>query len=149
MANTEKEIIVAQYNNAIRYNDFVVREIIETVRAQNTNSYVLYFSDHGEEVYNTINQCGHFEGWNTRTLYEIPFILWMSPKFKRMHQPNFDLNNKFMTDEFINAVSDLSKIEFDGFNRKRSIFNKEFEKTPRIIQKNKDFDYIFTNTSKD
>lgn len=147
--DTEKGRIQAQYDNAIMYNDFVIREIIETVRKQQGNSYVLYLSDHGEEVFDTIDDCGHFEGWNTKTLYEIPFILWMSPKFKKTHPTKFNLNNKFMTDEFIHAASDLSRIQFEGFNKKRSIFSVEFEKQPRIIQKNKDFDKIYNSATKD
>ncbi|WP_299220980.1 sulfatase-like hydrolase/transferase [uncultured Aquimarina sp.] len=143
----EKEQIISQYDNAIRYNDFVVRQIIEEVKASNTTSYVLYFADHGEEVYENDDSFGHFEGSATKSMYEIPFILWVSPKYRSLRKPKFNLRNKFMTDELIQAVSDLSEIKFDGFDKNRSIFNEEFSERPRIIQENKNFDEIYKKTS--
>src|SRR5690606_39947201 len=42
---------INEYDNAVRYNDFVVSEVIDLVKKANKNSYVMYFSDHGEEVF--------------------------------------------------------------------------------------------------
>ena len=47
---------VADYLNATRYNDLVVDHIIRLFEKR--NAIVLYFADHGEEVYNYRHQLG-------------------------------------------------------------------------------------------
>lgn len=142
--NDKKEVVINEYDNAIRYNDTVVYEIIQLVKKMDISSFVLYFSDHGEEVYDNSNTVGHYEGSATKSMYEIPFILWFSDKHKNsVKVDSYNLQNKFMTDDLIHAISDLCQIEFDGFEEKRSIFNPKFNVRPRIIQRNINFDTLF------
>ncbi|MBL4708585.1 MAG: sulfatase-like hydrolase/transferase [Flavobacteriales bacterium] len=43
---------INSYDNAVLYNGSIVYSIIEQVKKQNkSSSYVLYLSDHGEDVY--------------------------------------------------------------------------------------------------
>ena len=53
---------------------FVVNAIIEKVKSTNTNSFVLYLSDNGEELYRDRNMAGHNEDTPTQLMYEIPFM---------------------------------------------------------------------------
>ncbi|WP_299433168.1 sulfatase-like hydrolase/transferase [uncultured Aquimarina sp.] len=140
----KKEVLINEYDNAVRYNDFVVREIIKEVKAKNIMSYVLYFSDHGEEVYfDRKDFYGHYEEDPTRSMYEIPFILWTSVKYKKLRKSSFNVHNRFMTDELIHAVSDISGIRFTGFDKKRSIFNNFYVEKPRMVRKNISFEELF------
>ncbi|WP_438883943.1 sulfatase-like hydrolase/transferase, partial [Bacillus cereus group sp. BC317] len=41
------------YDNANLYNDYVVASLIKDYKATDPNGFLLYFSDHGEEVYDT------------------------------------------------------------------------------------------------
>jgi len=79
---------VNTYDNAIRCNDSIVRTIIDKVKKQETNSYVVYFSDHGDEVYDTLDFSGHNQFHGSDPMYEVPFIVWLSEKYKEMH-PGF------------------------------------------------------------
>lgn len=65
------------YDNAVLYNDFVVDSLIETFARHEPNGFLLYFSDHGEDVYETPphNVLGRNEGAPTRAMYTVPFIL--------------------------------------------------------------------------
>ncbi len=132
------------YDNAIRYNDFVVRTIIEKVKKQQSNSYVLYFSDHGEEVFDTMDFCGHNEYDISEPMYEIPFIMWMSEKYKKDH-PEFVKtdsleNRKYILEDFIHTFSDLSDIKFGEFEPKKSIVNPKFQEKTRWIKENVNYD---------
>ena len=130
--------IVNTYDNAILYNDFIVRSIIDKVKNENLNSYVMYFSDHGDEVYDTMDFMGHNEYHGTKPMYDIPFILWLSKKYK-IKNPEFNklhtmLDKKYSLENFIYSFSEISNIKFDSLNLSKSLFNKDFIYRPRIIK---------------
>jgi len=135
---------INHYDNSIVYNDFIVRSIIEKVRAKNEKSYVMYFSDHGDEVFQDIDFVGHSEYHGTNPMYEIPFIVWTSEKLKEFY-PNMDLlpgflDRKYMLDDLIHSFSDLSQIRFNQYQPERSIFNPQFLYRNRMLNSRVNFD---------
>ncbi|MBF7043823.1 phosphoethanolamine transferase, partial [Campylobacter volucris] len=71
---TNKQALVkSNYLNAILYNDFIVSEIFNYFK--NDNSIVFYFSDHADEVYDFRNFFGHTETMLSRYMVEIPFMI--------------------------------------------------------------------------
>ncbi len=135
---------VNTYDNAVLYNDYIVRSIIEKVRKKDINGYVLYFSDHGDEVFDTIDFIGHNEYHGTKPMYEVPFVLWLSEKYKKNNPSYLTINSmldrKYSLENFIHSFSDLSLIKFDSLNLSKSIFNSNFIYRPRIIKKNINYD---------
>ncbi len=135
---------VNEYDNAVRYNDYIVRSIINQVKAKNKTSFVLYFSDHGDEVFDSIDFIGHNEWRGTPSMYEVPFILWTSKKYKIKHQQFIGLdriiNRSYVLDDFIHSFSDLTEINFEGFHPEKSIFNRNFKTKTRWIKKGIDYD---------
>src|SRR5690606_27867611 len=134
--------IINEYDNSIRYNDYVVSEIIDKVKFTNKNSYVLYFSDHGEEVYSEHEYFGHVETIGSNAMFEIPFILWVSDKYKLQSTINFNaaLDRKYILEDFIYSFSDLSRIKFDQHLASKSIFNDDFKYKKRMVLKNVNYD---------
>ncbi|WP_156875585.1 sulfatase-like hydrolase/transferase [Lacinutrix venerupis] len=142
--NLKAKKVINEYDNAILYNDFVVREIIESVKSKNQNSYVVYFSDHGDEVYDTFDFVGHNEFHGTKPMYEVPFIVWFSKQYKQSFPELFSLENitnrPYILEDFIHSFSDISKITFNRFNEEKSIFNSNFKEKKRLIKKGEDYD---------
>lgn len=140
-SNSSNEKIINEYDNAIRYNDYIVRNIIETVRKENTASYVVYFSDHGDEVYDTMDLMGHNEYFATPPMHEIPFIVWLSPEYKNQLPKFSELksysNRKYNLEDFIHSFSELSNIEFNLIDSTRSVFNQGFQERTRWINRHK------------
>jgi len=135
---------INHYDNAIRYNDFIVREIIEQVKSQNTVSAVSYFSDHGDEVYDTMELEGHNEYHATRPMYEIPFVVWLSDAYKERNSSLLKQSNltkrRYNLEDFIYSFSTLYNIEFNNLNQTRSVFDSLYIKRPRLIKKGEDYD---------
>ena len=129
----EIEDIIDAYDNATVYNDFIVSEIIEKLRRKNDESYMLYFSDHGEEVYETQDEYGHFLGDASKPMYDIPFVLWQSDEFKKNRPIRFRTHREYMIDDLIHSVGHLSNIKWDGYEAKRSVFSIYFKKRIRHI----------------
>lgn len=67
------------YDNTIRYNDSIINSIIEELKKQKGVVSMLYFSDHGEEVYDVGKRRGRPE--NSPYTYEVPFIFWGNNNF--------------------------------------------------------------------
>jgi heptose-I-phosphate ethanolaminephosphotransferase len=136
--------MINEYDNSILYTDYILNEIIKLVRNKQLKSYMLYFSDHGEDVFETENKAFHAEGIKSKYMYEVPFILWRSNIFKQTNNMIvFDVNRKYMLDDLIYSISDLSSIKFDEFDMKKSIFNQNFEYKNRIILDSLNYDLFF------
>ncbi|NQY28955.1 MAG: sulfatase-like hydrolase/transferase [Flavobacteriaceae bacterium] len=140
----KSEKLVNSYDNAIRYNDSIVREVIDKVKAKNTNSYVAYFSDHGDELYDTSDMVGHDMYNTTPSMYEVPFIVWMSEKHKLKHPEFLDklkvVKRSYNLEDFIHSFSDLSGISFNEYDATRSVFNIQYQQRKRIIKDGVDYD---------
>ncbi|HFZ8996782.1 TPA: phosphoethanolamine transferase CptA [Citrobacter freundii] len=125
------------YDNANRYNDHVVASLIKNYKATDPNGFLLYFSDHGEEVYDTPphNIQGRNEEAPTRHMYTIPFLLWTSEKWQAAHPRDLsaDVDRKYSSSELIHTWSDLAGLTYDGYDPTRSIVSPQFKQITRWI----------------
>ncbi len=126
-----------QYDNAVLYNDYVVSELIALFKKSQSNGFMVYFSDHGEEVYDDPKHlfAGRTESAPTEAMYSIPFIIWQSDSWKkdnkmRVINKSATLNRFYSTSDFIYTWADLVGIHFTGFDASRSIINPLFSKHP-------------------
>ena len=131
----------AEYDNAVLYNDFIVDEIIK--RVENLDAIVIYISDHGEDVFEERDFADHVEESLSKSMLEIPFIVWTSPKF-REKRPELEekiksaTNKPFMTDDMIHFFMDIMKIETADFDETLSPVNPNYNSSRvRIVGKGK------------
>ncbi|MFM7022648.1 MAG: phosphoethanolamine transferase [Flavobacteriales bacterium] len=135
---------INEYDNAVRYNDKVVYDIIQTVKKNAHFAFVLYFSDHGEEVYDCMPYCSHQEANATAFMFEIPFLLWCSPEYikinkKKVNQFPQYIHRKYQTDDVIHSMIDLSNLTLKNYVPSKSIFNAAFIEEKRIMNE-QDYD---------
>lgn len=118
-------------------NDHVVASLIKDFKAADPNGFLVYFSDHGEEVYDTPphKTQGRNEDNPTRHMYTIPFLLWTSEKWQATHPRDFsqDVDRKYSLAELIHTWSDLAGLSYDGYDPTRSVVNPQFKETTRWI----------------
>jgi len=134
---------INQYDNAILYTDFIASEIIKKIEALNVKSFVLFLSDHGEEVYKDRNMAGHNEAIPTKDMFDIPFMLWRSDKYKHDKMLSINFDRKYMIDDLFHSLSDLLSISSLEVDSTRSIFNRGFKDRKRIILDSVDYDTFF------
>ena len=121
----------------------MVSQIIQKIKYLNKKSFVLYFSDHGEELFKDYNMAGHNEDISTKDMYDIPFLLWQSDKFKQDLQLTTALDRQYMLDDLFHSLADLLEISAQEVDLERSIFSSKFKNRKRIIMKNSDYDTYF------
>lgn len=77
--------LVAEYDNATRYNDMVLGMILDAFRQQDV--VLVYLSDHGDNIYDGPQRRygrpagGLYDEESKRNIREIPFIIWWSDVF--------------------------------------------------------------------
>ncbi|MBN51109.1 MAG: hypothetical protein CMN85_16375 [Spongiibacteraceae bacterium] len=128
------------YDNAVRYNDFVIAEIIHLLENVGEPAVMAYLSDHGEEVYDTARNpfSGRNEEAPSPAMYTVPLIVWKNARYDRelnsaaLNWPRY-ANRPFQTSDFIYLWFDLVGLSFNGLDNTRSVLSERFVASPRLI----------------
>ncbi|WP_328596320.1 phosphoethanolamine transferase [Anaerovibrio slackiae] len=148
--NEAQKTVIAQYDDALYYNDYIVSGIIDKFRCTGEDSIVVYVPDHGEAVYDEGGFTGHIEENPSRHMIEIPVIIWASDKFKELHPEKWAaiqaaVNNPYMTDDMIHTMLDIVDVQTAGYDPARSIINRQFDVSrPRFFD-DKNYDTEIKN----
>ena len=139
--------IIAHYDNATLYNDYVVDHIMDKFKDE--YCVVFYFSDHGEEVFEVRNYIGHGSAEhspNPNYQLRIPFMVWLSPAYaeanpamKEKLKAAFDY--PVCADDVGHTLIDMAGITCDDFAPTRSFINDKFNKRRhRVVMHSVDYD---------
>ncbi|WP_095054889.1 phosphoethanolamine transferase CptA [Pseudomonas sp. Irchel s3b2] len=125
------------YDNAVLYNDFVVSSLIKDYAKTDPNGFLLYLSDHGEDVFDSAGHktLGRNESKPTAPMYTIPFMAWASPKWRETHDWSFagDLGRPYSSSQLIHTWADLAGLSFDELDRSKSLVSDSFKPRPLMI----------------
>lgn len=143
-AKDKRGKVVDAYDNAIYYSDFVVDSVFSTLAVYSQQHptvriSTLYFSDHGENVYDEGDYCGHdYSGRIPHTNVEIPFVLWLSESqraFFRSQGVSLEqrIHTPYMIDDLFHTLIDLSSVRASCFDDSRSLVNKDFDASRKRI----------------
>jgi heptose-I-phosphate ethanolaminephosphotransferase len=127
-----------EFDNSVVYNDFVVASLIEQMKKSDQNGYLVYFADHGEEVYDYPNRlfAGRNEAAPTPAMYSVPFLVWRSESWKRNNR--IDVSNDmthrmYSLSDFFHSWMDMAGIRFSGFDPGKSIISRRYTPGPVLI----------------
>jgi len=150
----KKERKIAEYDNSVYYNDFIIDSLLNTLMrysASNKDNVVsaIYLSDHGENVYDAFDNVGHnYSGVLPNCNVDIPFIVWMSPLYaatnpQKVADMTVNLHKPYVSDDLFHSIIDLNGLQTKYFENKRSIFNAGFDSIrKRILEDGKDYDLV-------
>lgn len=138
----QKEIL-SQYLNSIVYNDFIINEIYKIFK--DDDSLILYFSDHGESLYEFKGLLGH--GFVSRFTCEIPLMFIASDEFKAKHsglwQKIQEAKDKpFMTDDLPHTLADIIGVKPLEYDESRSLISLNFNTKRKRIMQGVDYEAI-------
>jgi heptose-I-phosphate ethanolaminephosphotransferase len=126
--------MINQYDNAVLYNDHVVASLLETLGKSGGKSMMLYFADHGEDVYDTPDHSfiGRNEAKPTPAMYTVPFLLWQSPEWQAAYPRTFagQTGRAWQTSHLIHTWADLAGLSFDGYDPTKSLVSTAFRERP-------------------
>lgn len=125
-------VIINEYDNSILYTDFIINQIIETVKRSGADASITYVSDHGENL-NDDNRHLYFHSYMpTRYTAHVPYFMWLSDGYIQKFPDKFNMlqahkalpissaSNTFFT------LLDLAHIQIKNSDDKRSIASPLF-----------------------
>lgn len=119
----EKNIgmLINAYDNTIRYTDFLLDSLINTLRAmQDWNSAMIFISDHGESLgENKMFMHGLPMRLAPKEQYEIPFLVWTSEGFRDYKN---ELPEVLEQHYIFHSVLNLLSIQSPAYNKDYDIF---------------------------
>ncbi len=128
--------LVNEYDDSILATDDVLARIIERVRAAGGTSAIIYFSDHGERLFDFPGaKAGHGFSVPAKVEVEIPFFVWASDSYLA-HRPGVaealrrNRNVPASLDDFFDTFADMLSVWFKGFDPRQSLFSAQKDLHP-------------------
>ena len=154
---SEKQI-VADYDNATLYNDWVIARIFSYFK--DDDAIVVYMPDHGEEVFGELHTFGRNHDAEitpalARAEFEIPFVVWFTRKFRTNHPEIIKhIRNRkhlpFATDDLPHLMLGLGGIACPQYDKTRDLFSDTFNSSrQRILKRIVDYNELMKNEPKD
>lgn len=140
---------IADYDNCTLYNDYVINMILSFFR--NKNAIVVYFSDHGENVYDIENSRGRkltsLDSLQVRQYYDIPFVVWCSDRYRFSHPDIINdlsqsLDRQLMTDNVCHLLMHLGGVRSDYYDPRKDVLSPNYKCPPRIVDGGVDYDKL-------
>ena len=144
--------VLADYDNAILYNDSIVDAIIS--RFEDKEAIIIYMPDHGEECYEgnrgfiCRNHSAAIDYDLAHYEFEIPFWIFCSYKYAAKHPDIYKeiigaKNRRFMTDALPHMLLYLGGIHTKDYHAEYNILSPQYnEMRPRILKNTTDYDKL-------
>ena len=136
---------VAEYDNATRYNDKVMGNILRRFdKACETGVVVVFLSDHGEQIYDgTSHSFGrsfgsYHDAETLRNVYEVPFMIWCDETFERLYPAKYEAirqaaERQLCIDDVPYLLFDLAGISFNYGQPWRSVTHKDYRRHATVF----------------
>ena len=133
--------LVDEYDNSIYFTDHNLRGIIERLVLCGCKAGMIFFSDHGERLFDhglSDDDFGHGFPTVSRQEIDVPFFIWLSrayqdadpssvQRLKSNARSTAELSNLFET------ITDLAGVDYENRAATRSLFSDRFQ-PPRELQ---------------
>ena len=150
--NGKQRNVLADYDNAVLYNDSIVDAIIS--RFEDKEAIIIYMPDHGEECYEgnrgfiCRNHSAAIDYDLAHYEFEIPFWIYCSYKYAAKHPDIYKeiigaKNRRFMTDALPHMLLYLAGIHTKDYHAEYNILSPQYnEMRPRILKNTTDYDKL-------
>ena len=140
---------LADYDNAILYNDYFLNAVINAFKDK--EAVIVFLSDHGERVFDNSTEFGRNLTWNVNDIkqqFEIPFWFYFTEAYREKHPEVVETaisvkNKRYMTDIISHTLINLAGIQSKYYSPEYDILNPVYdEQRKRTIRNQRDFDAI-------
>ena len=123
----EKLQFLNAYDDSIRYTDWFVSEVVKELQSLSGVSYMLYFADHGEDIYDSTDAriMGHGPLAN-EPMTSVPFQLWISEDLNRL-RPDLraaETKSDYNLMDAIHTMIDVSSLTGPDYEPEKSVFSR-------------------------
>lgn len=126
--------IIAEYDNSIRYTDHIIGQILNHVRSSRRPAVMIYFSDHGENVYDDNDD---FLGRDSKYV-EVPFVIYANSTFREHNSNLYErlvnaAARPFSTANVAHLICTLTGTEYQCYNAGLDIASPYYAPATRYV----------------
>lgn len=134
--NKKAKATINEYDNSILYTDYILGEIVTRIR-DIPGAALVYISDHGQEVYDTLDHVGHGAALTSRYFVDIPFVLWLSPSFRDMRPHDVARWQTYtdrpgVSDCLTSMLAEICGISYEDPLRSHNVLSVDFVPEDRV-----------------
>lgn len=127
----KRQAISNSYDNSILYADYVIDSAIHITDRQDALSYVMYLSDHGEDLFDAASERINFHLSASPVTLHVPLFLWTSRRYREAYPDKQaaivqNKNKKIGSENTFFSLLDLADIDFKGNDLTKSIASPSF-----------------------
>ena len=124
------DVMNDEYDNSVRFNDYVMEGIMNEATNYLHADGVLYFSDHGEQV---TERPGHNADQFDYTMVHVPFWIYTSDHYQRTHPKTFQemlerRNMPFSNDMLYDTLMGIMGLTATHYDGTVDILSPKFDK---------------------
>lgn len=125
--------VVATYDNSICYTDYILSRIVGMVAASGQPAVLIYFSDHGENVYDDGDFCGRDERY-----VRVPFFIYANAAF-RTAQPALwqqlrqSADRPFSTADISHLICTLTGTAYAAYDERKDVSSPSYVCDKRFV----------------
>ncbi|MEB0011550.1 phosphoethanolamine transferase [Glaciimonas sp. Cout2] len=125
------------YDSSVLYTDWFLEQVIKTLKSTNQLTAMMYFSDHGETLYDGSCKIA-FHGHNTQFEFHIPGLMWYSDAYKvaypeKVAQLIRHKRARINTENVFHSLLDLSDIRYPDEHLERSFLSSKLRPQKRYV----------------
>lgn len=128
-----REIFVNDYDNMILFQDYVLSNVINTLKSKQTSAVLLFTSDHATHLFDSDDHAlfGYGSSHPTEIETHIPLFVWCSGDYITSNQDKFNnlkrhKNSLSTNDNLFYTLADMAHIKYDSFIKSRSLADSSF-----------------------
>lgn len=128
-----KEKLWDEYDNSIVYTDYFVKSVIDQTKAKNEHSWVMFFSDHGENLLDDERKyLGHGLPSPSKHEVEVPLVFWASEEFssknkEKMHALEVNKTKPVILSHLFHSLADAMNLSFKDRLGQKSFFSSSYQ----------------------
>ena len=123
----------AEYDNSIRYTDRLLSHIIQSTAALDEPALFIYFSDHGENVYDDSSYSGR-----DNSTVRVPFVVYANKRYRDenpdiIRQINDRSGRSFSTANIVHMLITLTGSGYIRYNPRLDVLSDDFIERARYV----------------
>lgn len=131
-----EQALYDSYDDAILYHDKIVSTLIEEYHKRDPYGAIVYFADHGEEVFDHRGFRGRSERDPSTEMYTVPFLVSLSDSFIERFDANslkMSTDRPYSLESYMHTWCDLAAISYEQCDPGGSLLSSEFKPAVRMI----------------
>jgi heptose-I-phosphate ethanolaminephosphotransferase len=126
--------LLDEYDNSVSFTDSVARAVIDRLTACGCRSGLIYFSDHGERLFDnglSDDDFGHGFPTISRQEIEIPFFAWLSGAYRHanpdlVQRLQANASSTAQLQNLFETITDLAGVDYAARSAGSSLFSAQF-----------------------